>query len=144
MDISDPKSKYFVFNIDILETEGSWGLFHELGHNRQKSSWSKFILLSHMYLIYFVILAFEGTGEVTVHIFTLHAMDILCHKTPWIHQWLKNQLPDTRKYISNGSKFHEWKQKPGVALFIYAQLAREYGWKNYKSIFEKYEELNPK
>jgi hypothetical protein len=71
-------------------------------------------------------------------------MDILCHKTPWIHQWLKNQLPDTRKYISNGSKFHEWKQKPGVALFIYAQLAREYGWENYKSIFEKPEELNPK
>jgi hypothetical protein len=100
--------------------------------------------LSHTYLIYFIILAFEGTGEVTVNIFTLHAMDILCHKTPWIHQWLKNQLPDTRKYISNGSKFHEWKQKPGVALFIYAQLAREYGWKNYKSIFEKYEELNPK
>ncbi len=89
-------------------------------------------------------LAFEGTGEVTVNIFTLHAMDILCHQTPWIHNWLKNQISDTKNYISNGSKFNEWKQNPGIALFIYAQLAREYGWENYKSIFRQYEELNPK
>jgi len=41
MDVSDPNSKNFIFNIDTLEKEGSWGLFHELGHNRQRSSWSK-------------------------------------------------------------------------------------------------------
>lgn len=40
MDISDSKSKDFIFNLDKLEKEGAWGLFHELGHNRQHSSWS--------------------------------------------------------------------------------------------------------
>ena len=79
-----------------------------------------------------------------VNIFTLHAMDILCHKKPWIHQWLKDQLPDTQKYISNGSNFSEWKNQPGVALFIYAQLAREYGWESYKSVFRIYDNLKPK
>ncbi len=87
--------------------------------------------------------AFEGTGEVTVNIFTLHAMDVLCGLTPWMHDWLKGQMPEAEKYIKNGSKFDEWKQKAGVALFIYAQLAREYGWENYKAIFRKYDELNP-
>jgi alpha-L-fucosidase len=92
---------------------------------------------------YFIFIAFDGTGEVTVNIFTLHAMDVLCHNPVWIHNWLKCQISDTQKYISNGSKFDEWKSKPGVALFIYAQLAREYGWYNYNAVFRKYEELNP-
>jgi hypothetical protein len=89
------------------------------------------------------LIAFEGTGEVTVNIFTLHAMDILCRLKPWIHDWLKGQKAETEKYIKNGSKFDEWKQKPGVALFIYAQLAREYGWENYKAIFREYDQLIP-
>lgn len=71
-------------------------------------------------------------------------MDVLCHQTIWIHKWLKDQVNDATTYITNGSKFDEWKQKPGIALFIYAQLAREYGWENYKEIFRKYEQLDPK
>ncbi|CAF4539274.1 unnamed protein product, partial [Rotaria magnacalcarata] len=34
---------------------------------------------------------FDGTGEVTVNIFTLHAMNIICHIQPWIHPWLDEQ-----------------------------------------------------
>ncbi len=79
----------------------------------------------------------------TVNIFTLHAMDTICHREPWIHDWLKGQLNDAYQYIKNGSKFSEWKEKPGVALFIYAQLIREYGWDSYKAVFRKYEETKP-
>ncbi len=86
--------------------------------------------------------AFDGTVEVTVNIFTLHAMDTLCDLPVWIHSWLKDQIPDTQKYISHDSKFDKWKENPGVALFIYAQLAREYGWDSYKAVFRKYDELN--
>jgi hypothetical protein len=43
MDAGDPKSKIFVFDMNTLEKEGAWGLFHELGHNRQKSTWSKYV-----------------------------------------------------------------------------------------------------
>jgi hypothetical protein len=89
------------------------------------------------------LIAFDGTTEVTVNIFTLHAMDKICHHKPWIHDWLREQLADTYKYIKTGSKFAEWKQKAGVALFIYAQLAREYGWDSYKAVFRKYEETKP-
>lgn len=41
MDVSDPKSKDFLFNADELEKKGAWGLFHELGHNMQQGWWSK-------------------------------------------------------------------------------------------------------
>ncbi len=87
--------------------------------------------------------AFDGTGEVTVNIFTLHAMDKVCRLQPWIHSWLKDQVSSTRSYIEKGSKFDQWKENPGVALFIYAQLVREYGWDNYKAIFREYEKTRP-
>ena len=41
MDVSDPQSESFLFNSDRLEKLGSWGLFHELGHNMQQDWWSK-------------------------------------------------------------------------------------------------------
>ena len=41
MDVSDAKSKDFVFNSEQLEKQGAWGLFHELGHNMQQGWWSK-------------------------------------------------------------------------------------------------------
>jgi len=52
MDVSDPQSNDFIFNINTLEKDGAWGLFHELGHNRQKSSWSKRDLLTAYSYIY--------------------------------------------------------------------------------------------
>lgn len=42
MDVSDPKADHFIFNCEQLETKGSWGLFHELGHNMQQGWWSKY------------------------------------------------------------------------------------------------------
>lgn len=97
-----------------------------------------------MNYIFFLFIAFEGTREVTTNIFTLYTMDIVCHQKIWIHPWLNGHLDNAKNYISNGSKFDEWKEKPGVALFIYTQLAREYGWDSYKEVFRKYAELNPK
>ena len=88
-------------------------------------------------------LAFDGTGEVTVNIFTLYAMDKICNLEPWIHAWLEDQISSTKNFIEKGSNFDEWKEKPGVALFIYAQLMREYGWESYKSVFRQYELSRP-
>ncbi|CAF3710928.1 unnamed protein product, partial [Rotaria sp. Silwood1] len=36
MDVSDPKNKGFLLNLDILRKKGAWGLVHELGHNMQR------------------------------------------------------------------------------------------------------------
>jgi hypothetical protein len=100
---------------------------------------SSYISLIHRILS----LAFEGTGEVTVNIFTLHAMDKVCDHPAWMHTWLQGQVDSTKQYIKDGSNFEEWKEMPGVALFIYAQLIREYGWESYKDIFREYEKTQP-
>ncbi|CAF0724754.1 unnamed protein product [Rotaria sp. Silwood1] len=43
LDITDPKSEYFLLNSDILEKKGFWGVFHEIGHNMQRDWWSSWI-----------------------------------------------------------------------------------------------------
>ncbi|CAF4444136.1 unnamed protein product, partial [Rotaria magnacalcarata] len=126
MDVTDPQSDEFLFNIHVLKKKGWWGVFHEIGHNMQRDWWT-----------------FDGTGEVTVNIFTLHAMNIICHIQPWIHPWLDEQESNTRIYIENGCNFDEWKDDPGIGLIIYAQLAREYGWETYKKVFRQYEQTQP-
>ncbi|CAF1025581.1 unnamed protein product [Didymodactylos carnosus] len=111
LDVCLPESKDFILNLKCLQKNGSWGLFHELGHNMQRDWWT-----------------FDGT---------------VCNLKPWIHTWLKDQLDSTKKYIKNGSNFDQWKENPGVALFIYAQLSHEFGWDAYKEVFRIYEKTTP-
>ncbi len=49
-----------IYDVDDLKVNGSWGLFHELGHNRQQKRWT-----------------FSGYGEVTVNIFTLYVFEFV-------------------------------------------------------------------
>ncbi|CAF3448381.1 unnamed protein product [Rotaria sp. Silwood1] len=126
MDVSDPFSEGYILNSNKLEKNGAWDLFHEIGHNMQRDYWT-----------------YDGADEVTVNIFTLHAMDTICHHQVWIHPWLKDQIKNTWKYIKKGSNFDDWKEDPGVALFIYAQLARGFGWDSHKAVFRQYEQDQP-
>ncbi|CAF0917013.1 unnamed protein product [Adineta ricciae] len=126
MDVSNHTQDGFLLNIETRKKKGEWGIFHEIGHNLQRAWWT-----------------FAGTTEITVNIFTLHAMDKICHIQPWIHDWLKDQISGTKEYINNGSQFNKWKENCGVGLFIYAQLIREYGWESYKCVFRKYEQIQP-
>ena len=70
-------------------------------------------------------------------------MDAVCQLQPWIHPWLKEQIASVRTYINEGSNLDAWKADPSVALFIYAQLVRGYGWGSYKAVFRQYEQDPP-
>ncbi|CAF1425627.1 unnamed protein product [Adineta ricciae] len=126
MNIADPKSDQFVFNTNFLKKNGSWGIFHEIGHNLQRDWWT-----------------FDGTTEVTSNIFTLYVLDTICHIRPGIHTWNREAISNTRQYIENGANFTMWKEDSSLALHIYAQLAREFDWKSYKSVFLHYERIKP-
>ncbi|ELU05583.1 hypothetical protein CAPTEDRAFT_195748 [Capitella teleta] len=125
MDVADPTSDQFLLNHDKLKAEGNWGLYHELGHNMQRLEWT-----------------FQGTSEVTVNVFTLHAMDVVNGVKPWIHPWLNNQMNAIKRYLMAGADFTTWKKEPGIALGIYAQLAHHLGWGTYKAVFRKYEVMS--
>jgi len=124
LDVADPKGTGFLLNGSALQAEGRWGVFHEIGHNMQRREWT-----------------FEGTGEVTVNIFTLCAMDEICRLKPWIHKSLKGHLTETEKFLKDGANFEHWKKSPFIALFVYAQLAHEFGWENYRNVFRRYEAM---
>ena len=70
-------------------------------------------------------------------------MDVITGQKPWIHPWLQGKLPTAKKYLLAGANFEEWTSNPGLALFIYAELARDFGWHTYKTVFHQYNDLPP-
>lgn len=107
--------------------QGSWGHFHELGHNMQQSSWT-----------------FDGTTEVTCNLFSLYCMETLCGKPPGQgHDSMKPDAVDKRlrTYLSMGDKFSRWKSDPFLALTMYHQLRTDFGWGTYKKVFAEYRDL---
>ncbi|XP_066296637.1 TRPM8 channel-associated factor 2-like [Branchiostoma lanceolatum] len=112
----------FILDGKKLRKAGNWGLFHELGHNMQRKAWT-----------------FEGTGEVTCNVFTLHAMDVVAKRDPWQHPWVRNKWPSIEQFFKDGAQHDVWKKKAGVALAVYAQLAHHFGWEPYKKVFRQYE-----
>jgi hypothetical protein len=113
-----------MLDLKALRKRGSWGFFHELGHNRQKPVWT-----------------FQGTTEVTCNLFSLHAGDKLCGIEPWNNPWLQNQKLRAVGYLKTGAKFADWKRQPGTALVMYAQVQRAFGWKPFRSVLAAYEKI---
>jgi len=110
-----------VLDLERLKREGSWGHFHELGHNRQEGAWT-----------------FAGTGEVTCNLFTLYAMDTVVGIEPWEHPWLAGGRERSPQHLAAGAPFRAWKQDPGVALVFYAELQRAFGWEPFQAVFRDY------
>lgn len=126
LDAGDPNEKVFLLDgLDKKSFQEKWGIFHEIGHNMQRDEWT-----------------FEGTGEVTVNIFTLYGMDTIFQVKPWIHPWLQNYFEAAVDYLNEGADFEKWKSDPGVALFLYAQLAASFGWATFKKVFRRYLDMD--
>jgi hypothetical protein len=104
---------------------GSWGLLHELGHNHQSGDWT-----------------FEGTTEVTCNLFALHAIDTICTPEPG-HRGhdAVDKPPSVKDYIKRGAKFEEWKKDPFLALQMYVELEKAFGWKTFQKVFAEYRAL---
>jgi hypothetical protein len=106
-----------------------WGLFHELGHNHQSPDWT-----------------FEGTGEVTVNLFTLYVLDKVCRIPP--DRTRKELSKDgraeaLRRFFASGAKFEVWKSDPFLALIMYVQIQEAFGWDAFRKVFAEYRQLSP-
>lgn len=117
MDDSVPLS----LSYDRLTTQGTWGHWHELGHNRQRQEWT-----------------FEGTGEVTNNIFTIFMMERFAKKP--LRDRIGAKAKDIEKYFADGSPFERWKSDPFLALCTYADLIEGFGWDSMKQYFRSYEQ----
>ncbi|MBM4108228.1 MAG: hypothetical protein FJ255_05375 [Phycisphaerae bacterium] len=104
---------------------GPWGLLHELGHNHQEGEWT-----------------FAGTGEVTCNLFALHAIDTACTPAEGSRgHGAVDQPPSVEKHLADGARFEAWQRDPFLALHMYVQLQREFGWETFKRVFAEYRAL---
>ena len=104
-----------------LKKEGSWGLFHELGHNMQRESWT-----------------FRGTVEVTVNLFTLWGTEQLCDAMEKPHPNYSVEMP--KDFVAAGSPRSQWDSDPFLALRTYSQVISTFGWKALQATFKSYAE----
>ena len=121
---SEGRALGLTLDVERLEKSGSWGHFHELGHNSQRPDWT-----------------FAGTVEVTCNLFTLHAMDVVVGLDPWEVDWLAPQRKKAAAYFEKGAPLAEWQGDPGLALLMYAQVQHEHGWAPFYAVFAEYEAL---
>lgn len=105
---------------------GVWGFWHEVGHNHQQPDWT-----------------FEGTGEVTNNLFALYVFEKEFGITESQHPALKPEVMKARmqKYFDGGSNFEEWKSDPFLALSMYIQLQKAFGWEPFEKTFTAYRYL---
>lgn len=112
-------------NKSMLEKEGSWGVFHEIGHNHQSRDWTP-----------------DGTGEVTVNLFTTYVLETVTG----IDYRTSPKYPSNRQlgtgrvknWVSRGKSFDKWKGDYFLALEMYLRLKDAYGWDAFKRVFARY------
>jgi len=61
---------------------------------------------------------------------------------PWNNPWLKGQKAGGLAYLKAGADFTQWKRRPGVALLMYAQIQRDFGWQPFLRVFGEYERMD--
>ena len=113
-------------NAEHLRSECNWGFYHEVGHNHQSDDWT-----------------FRGTVEVTVNLFTLYVYEFLCG-TPVSENYRGSaefRAEQMALYDFENPNFEEWKREPFIALVMYEQLQRAFGWEAYREVFAMYRAL---
>lgn len=110
-------------SVKKLTTDGTWGHWHELGHNHQKGEWT-----------------FDGTGEVTCNLYSLYLMQKIAGKT--LLDRIGSEKPKVEAYLAKGGDFNKWKSEPFLALYMYGQLIEAFGWDSVKKYLRNYEGPN--
>ena len=108
-------------NWDHLRTQGTWGDYHELGHNHQRDWWT-----------------FDGDTEVTVNVFSNHSMETLTPESTGGWSWSVDPVQVINRAIDDVSPGGTYASKPNRWSFWF-QLADGFGWETYRRLFRGYE-----
>lgn len=109
-----------------LKEEGSWGFFHEFGHNHQHDLW-----------------ALPGTGETTCNLWSVYLFEEWTGKSrdgahPDVHPLRRQQL--RRAYFDGGRDFASgW--NVFTALDCYLLIQEKFGWEPFRAVFAEYNRL---
>ncbi|QDU57795.1 M60 family metallopeptidase [Aeoliella mucimassa] len=107
-----------------LQANGSWGDFHELGHNHQRGWWT-----------------FDGDGEVSVNIFSNYNLETLANNPSGGWSWSADPVQVLQHAVSDVSGGGGYSSKSDRWSFWF-QLADGFGWETYAAVFTGYEQDN--
>lgn len=83
---------------------------------------------------------FDGAGEVTVNIFSMHAFNFVIGHHVLDQEWPKNVSNDFAKYFSKQPNYQDWQNNVGMALMTFLQLIKHFGWSAMRKFMKNYEE----
>ncbi|MEE2786674.1 MAG: M60 family metallopeptidase, partial [Myxococcota bacterium] len=116
--------------LETLSTVGSWGWFHELGHEAQRrpdKSWN----WDNAY-------TFNGSVEATVNIFTVYAYDKLNLRDDGGWRWVSAANTVMEKALSGLATGGYVDVDVGVKLAFFLQLRDHFGWPVIQEVFGRY------
>ena len=111
-----------LLDLEHIRTNGSWGPFHELGHNHQWRDWF-----------------LPGTTEATCNLWSVYIHENLLNLPTRREGRLSPQMRRQRRqrYLDAGANFSEsW--NVWVALDTYLQLQEGFGWELFSDLFPDY------
>lgn len=108
-------------NKTILDKQGNWGYFHELGHNHQRMWWT-----------------FNGDMEVTENIFAKYCLEWMAGGARTAEGgWSLEPAAVALRAEESIDKGGSYTSKPERSA-LWFQLADEFGWAAYKKVFRDY------
>ncbi|MEC9070823.1 MAG: M60 family metallopeptidase, partial [Myxococcota bacterium] len=116
-----------LLDVETIEAEGSWGPFHELGHNHQWRDW-----------------LLPGTTEASCNLWSVYVSEeVFGIDRSVAHPALDPAAREERtaSYLAGGADFwEEW--SVWTALETYLQLQETFGWVLYQNLFPEYRKLS--
>jgi hypothetical protein len=105
----------------------SWGILHEIGHNRQRPEWTP-----------------DGLGEVTNNLFALYVYDKMLGQPSSGHPGLlkgEKRAAALAAYRKTGPDFNRFKSDPFLALAFFMGIQEQHGWQPFINYFADVEKL---
>jgi hypothetical protein len=99
----------------------SWGILHEIGHNRQHGEWTP-----------------DGLGEVTNNLFALYVYDKMLGKPSLGHPGLlvgSKRVEALAEYRKTGPNFEKFQNDPFLALAFFMEMQESFGWEPFIKFF---------
>ena len=112
-------------DVDFLRAEGSWGPFHEIGHNYQWRDW-----------------VLPGTIETSCNLWSVYIYEtVVGRESTNTHEAIGAEQRAARRaaYLDGGANFADW--SVWVALDTYLQLQEAFGWALLTDLMVEYRAL---